>query len=325
MTIAGRPEPRREVGTGTGFARSVLLGLAQSQKRLEAKFLYDAAGSRLFDRICELEEYYPTRTETRILKDEAGRLASLVPEGAALVELGSGSSIKTRLLLDALPGFAAYVPIDISADHLATAGAAIAADYPALVVEPVVADFTAPFALPARLRDRPKVLFFPGSTIGNFAMPDARMLLGRLTHVPNVVALIIGVDLRKDPHRLIRAYDDADGVTAAFNKNLLTRMNRELDADFDLSAFDHDARWNELESRIEMHLVSTRDQSVRVAGGAFDFVRGETVHTENSHKYSVDGFRALAGAAGWSAADVWLDPDRLFSVHVLVPEGTPPV
>ena len=187
MTTARRLQPH--AGHATEFERSVLAGLGRPQKRLEAKFFYDEAGSRLFDRICELEEYYPTRTETGILRDHARRLGPLLPEAAALVELGSGSSVKTRLLLDALPRFTTYVPLDISGEHLRAAAARLAADYPALGVEPLVADFTAPLAMPARLRDRPKVVFFPGSTIGNFIVPEARALLSRLRRLPNAVAL----------------------------------------------------------------------------------------------------------------------------------------
>ena len=318
MTAAERLRPLTE--QATEFERSVLGGLGLPQKRLEAKFFYDEAGSRLFDRICELEEYYPTRTETGILRDHAHRLAPLLPESAALVELGSGSSVKTRLLLEALPRFTTYVPLDISAEHLRAAAARIAADYPVLGVEPLVADFTAPLAMPARLRDRPKVVFFPGSTIGNFSLPEAQALLSRLCRLSNVVALIVGADLRKDLNLLIRAYDDAAGVTAAFNKNLLVRMNRELGANFDLTAFGHKAHWNEEQSRIEMHLVSERRQVVDVAQHSFDFEAGETIHTENSHKFSVCGFKRLAKDAGWASADVWVDRDEWFSVHVLVPE-----
>lgn len=302
------------------FAEAVLDGLGLPQKRLEAKHFYDEQGSRLFDRICKLDAYYPTRVETELLRERAAELSALIGEGTALVELGSGSSTKTRLLLDRLDAISAYVPVDISAEHLRAAAARLAADYPNLAVTPVVADFTGPLSLPGALADVPKLLFFPGSTIGNFTSQEAHDLLQRLNSLPKLVALVVGVDLRKDVGRLIRAYDDEDGVTAAFNKNLLVRINRELDGTFDPDAFAHDARWNEAHSRIEMHLVSREPQAVTVAGRRFQFARGETIHTENSHKYSPRGFQSLAGDAGWRPLDVWVDADRLFSIHVLAPK-----
>ncbi|APX89442.1 L-histidine N(alpha)-methyltransferase [Brevirhabdus pacifica] len=308
-----------ETARSSEFARLAVEGLSTSPKRAEAKFFYDEEGSRLFDRICELEEYYPTRTETAILRARAPELAEWVPEGAALVELGSGSSTKTRILLDALPGLGAYVPLDISAEHMQASARALAAHYPALDIHPVAADFTRAIELPGDLRAMPKLLFFPGSTIGNFTPPEAVELLRRLRGIDNVAGFVLGVDLRKDEDVLVRAYDDAEGVTAAFNKNLLRRMNTELGADFDLDRFGHEARWNEACSRIEMHLVSTCDQSVRVAGHRIDFARGESIHTESSHKYSVDGFREMAATAGWSADETWVDDRGLFSVHVLRP------
>jgi L-histidine Nalpha-methyltransferase len=317
--MSGRTRPRADEDVTADFGASVLSGLGRPQKRLEAKYLYDEEGSRLFDRICELEDYYPTRMEARILGEHAHRLSEILPAGAALVELGSGSSTKTRLLLDVLPEISAYVPLDISQEHLHAAAARIAADYPALRVQPVVADFTGRLALSPALDAMPKVLFFPGSTIGNFTVPEAQALLTRLRRLRNVVGLVVGADLRKDVGRLVRAYDDREGVTAVFNKNLLVRINRELDGGFELGGFGHEARWNPSQSRIEMHLVSLRPQTVRVAGHTFDFAAGETIHTENSHKFSVDGFRALARDAGWTSHDVWTDPASLFSVHVLTP------
>lgn len=308
-----------ETARNSEFARLAVEGLSASPKRAEAKFFYDEEGSRLFDRICELEEYYPTRTETAILRARAPELAKWVPEGAALVELGSGSSTKTRILLDALPGLGAYVPLDISAEHMQASARALAVHYPGLDIHPVAADFTRAIELPGDLRAMPKLLFFPGSTIGNFTPPEAVDLLRRLRGIDNVAGFVLGVDLRKDEDVLVRAYDDAEGVTAAFNKNLLRRMNTELGADFDLDRFGHEARWNEACSRIEMHLVSTCDQSVRVAGHRIDFARGESIHTESSHKYSVDGFREMAATAGWSADETWVDDRGLFSVHVLRP------
>ena len=299
---------------------SVLDGLAARPKRLASKWLYDARGSKLFDSICELDAYYPTRTETGILAAHATRLAGFVPAGAALVELGSGSSAKTRILLDALDQLAVYVPVDISADHLRHAAAGLAADYPRLPVWPVVGDFTAGLPLPGELDDAPKLLFFPGSTLGNLEPDDAVALLRQLREGANVVGFVIGIDLEKDVARLRAAYDDPEGVTAAFNTNLLVRLNRELDADFDLSAFAHEARWNAERRRIEMHLVSRRAQEVRVAGRHVAFADGESIHTENSHKYTLDGFAELAARGGWRTRERWVDDGELFSVHLLVPE-----
>lgn len=305
-----------------GFAASFLAGLRAPRKRIESKWLYDAEGSRLFDQITELPEYYPTRTETGILEAHASTLPARVPEGAALVELGSGSSVKTRILLDALPSLATYVPVDIAEGHLQEAMQRLAIGYPQLEIRPVVADFTRPFALPSSLEDTPKLLFFPGSTIGNFEPLAAQALMARFARWSNVAAFVIGVDVRKDEATLERAYDDASGVTAAFNLNLLLRANRELGTDFDPDGFRHEARWNAAESRIEMHLVSQRDQSACVCGERIGFREGETIHTENSYKYAADGFCGLADAAGWRGIDVWTDDQGLFSVHVLVPPGT---
>jgi dimethylhistidine N-methyltransferase len=300
---------------------SVLKGLGAHPKRIASKWLYDAEGSKLFDRICEVEAYYPTRTETGILRANAERLAAFLPARAALVELGSGSSAKTRILLDALADLAVYVPVDISAEHLRHAAAGLAADYPQLAVWPAVGDFTGHLPLPAALHDTPKLLFFPGSTLGNLEPDDAVALLRRLRAVANVAGFVIGIDLEKDVARLRAAYDDPEGVTASFNTNLLVRFNRELDADFDAAAFAHEARWNAERRRIEMHLVSRRAQEVRVAGRRFAFAEGESIHTENSHKYTLDGFAELAERGGWRTRECWVDDDELFSVHLLVPAG----
>nr|WP_246660486.1 L-histidine N(alpha)-methyltransferase [Nitratireductor sp. XY-223] len=300
-----------------GFAASILAGLKGGQKTIEAKWLYDAAGSALFDRITALEEYYPTRIETGILAGAAHRLREFAQHGAALVELGSGSSVKTRLLLDALPDLAAYLPVDISAAHLGAAATKLEADYAALDIHPVVADFTRDFALPADYTAMPKLLFFPGSTIGNFEVAESLELMRRLRGLDNLSAFVVGFDLVKDRKTLLRAYDDKGGVTARFNLNLLTRINRELGADFDPGAFYHQACWNETESRIEMHLVSRRDQEVTVAGERVGFGEGETIHTENSHKYTRESFEALAVEAGWSVSDVWTDEKDHFAVAVL--------
>ncbi len=301
------------------FRDSVLAGLAAEQKCIASKWLYDEVGSRLFDVITVLPEYYPTRIEAGILRERVGDLAAVVPEGAALIELGSGSSAKTRILLDAVPQVTSYVPVDISAAYLHAAAQQLASDYPGVDVHPVVADFTRSFTVPPHLAGAPKLLFFPGSTIGNFAIGEAEALLRRMAAMPGVAAFVVGVDLKKDPGTLVRAYDDAAGVTAAFNLNLLGRLNRELGADFDLAAFGHEARWNVPFGRIEMHLVSRREQRVTVAGEAIRFRPGETIHTENSHKYDPEDFGRLALTAGWRVADMWVDDTRCFSVQVLRP------
>jgi dimethylhistidine N-methyltransferase len=301
----------------SGFRRDVLEGLSKAQKAISSKYFYDEAGSALFEAICELEEYYPTRTETALLKKIAPALVAAIPSGAALVEFGSGASVKTRILLDAAPKLAAYAPIDISADAVEPAAAAIASDYAALRVVPVVGDFTRPMTLPVAIEPMPKVGFFPGSTIGNFSHEDAeqflrtaKMLLGEGSR------FIVGVDLVKDKDVLIAAYDDAKGVTRDFNLNLLVRINRELGGDFDLTAFSHRAIWNEAESRIEMHLVSRKSQSVTVAGRVFNFAAGETIHTENSHKYRPEAFAALAAVAGWRVEEQWISPSPSFGVFL---------
>lgn len=299
------------------FLEDVLHGLEQPQKWLPCKYFYDAHGSQLFDRICALPSYYPTRTEQAILDARRHEIAGLAGAGAALIELGSGSSVKVRTLLDALEQPAAYVPIDISRTHLLAAAADLAGDHPSLCVVPVCADYTRPFPLPPEAAGR-RFGFFPGSTIGNFDREDARTFLAAVAETLGPGAgLVIGADLKKDPAILGAAYDDPEGVTAAFNLNLLARINRELCGDFDLDAFGHEARWNEAAGRIEMHLVSRRAQSVRIGRACFGFRDGESIHTESSHKYTLDGFRALAEEAGWQSLAVWTDPDGLFSVHYL--------
>jgi L-histidine Nalpha-methyltransferase len=308
-----------DAGVDPDFAKAVLEGLGAKRKYLLSKHFYDAEGSALFDRITELDEYYPTRTEAAILRANAGKLVEEMPQGAALVEPGAGSGEKTRILLDAWRGLGAYVPVDISGEHLEAAVAGHRADYPDLPVYPVVADFAVGFELPDAVAGMPVVVFFPGSTIGNFTREAARDLLAGFRAIPGAAGLVIGVDLPKDPERLVRAYDDSEGVTAAFNLNLLKRINRELGGDFDLDGFAHEARWNEGESRIEMHLRSLRAQRATVLGRAFEFAEGETIHTENSHKFSVEAFRDVAAAAGWAPVDLWLDGEELFSVHVLAP------
>ena len=303
----------------SAFADAALRGLGAAQKTLPCQYFYDARGSHLFEQITEVPEYYPTRTEIGILSDCVEEIVAATPAGSVLIEFGSGSSRKTEILLGAFDKLAAYVPIDVSASALAGASLRLAARFPSLHVHPVVGDFCAALGLPEELSGRPRIGFFPGSTIGNFQPAEAIGLLGRMGEMLGSGArLIIGVDLRKDLSALLPAYNDAAGVTAAFNKNLLVRANRELGADFDVDAFAHEAVFNAAESRIEMHLVSQQAQIVSLLGKSFAFRPGETIHTENSHKYTIEAFRTLARAAHWSAHRVWTDANRLFSVHELV-------
>jgi dimethylhistidine N-methyltransferase len=298
----------------------VLRGLALSEKNIPSLYFYDQRGSELFDAITALPEYYPTRTEISILEAHGAAMAAALGPGVRLIELGSGSATKTELLLAQLEAPAAYVPVEISREHLLASAARIAADFPGLEVLPVTADFTEPFDLPEPKRHvvRRNVAFFPGSTIGNFPRAMAADLL-RATRqeVGAGGAMLIGVDLKKDQAVLERAYNDAAGVTAEFNLNLLVRLNRELGANFDVAAFRHEAVWDEAHGRIEMRLVSTRPQVVRIAGRRFPFAAGEILVTEYSHKYSLEAFRALAEGSGFTVAQVWTDPQRLFSVQLL--------
>ncbi|HLG85584.1 MAG TPA: L-histidine N(alpha)-methyltransferase [Alphaproteobacteria bacterium] len=305
------------------FRDAVLWGLNQPQKTIPCKFFYDLEGSRLFDAICDTPEYYPTRTELSILAEVAPAIARLVGAGCAIVEFGSGAGIKIRTLLDALETAIAYVPVDISRSHLIAAAEALSADYPGLHIAPVCADYTKPFVLPAVGNARPRWLgFFPGSTIGNFSPPQAAGFLSQARRLLGEGGMmLVGVDLKKDRAVLEAAYNDAAGVTAAFNLNLLARIDRELGGDFGHAEFRHRAFYDPAQGRIEMHLVSARDQAVHVAGQDFRFKAGETVHTENSYKYGLDQFRRLAQSAGWRPAEVWTDPDRLFSLHLLTTCG----
>ena len=285
---------------------------------MTAKHFYDAEGSKLFERIMQLPEYYPTRSEMQTLRENAGAIASLVPEGAALVEFGSGSNAKIRLLLEAAPQIAAYVPVDISAEYLEEQAQELRRDFPKLKIFPVAADFTKRFELPAKVRAMPRVGFFPGSTIGNFEPLAAVSFLRNAARILGENAsLVIGVDLVKDEKILHAAYNDAEGVTAAFNLNLLARINREADADFDLASFEHRAFFNTKRERIEMHLVSRKSQTVTVGGEPFEFEPGETIHTENSYKYTRDGFKNLARQAGWIEHALWTDSAGNFSVRAL--------
>ncbi|BAT58897.1 histidine-specific methyltransferase EgtD [Variibacter gotjawalensis] len=300
------------------FAQDVLRGLSATRKYLAPKYFYDARGAELFDQITALPEYYPTRTEMAILRDHARDIANLIPPGAALVEFGAGSSRKARILLGATRNIAAYVPVDISADWLQHEAEGVARDFPRLDVVPVAADFMHPFDLPVEIAGAPRVGFFPGSTIGNLEPAEARQFLFGVgaTLGPGAI-LVIGVDLVKDRGTLNAAYNDAAGVTAAFNLNLLTRINRELGGTFDLGQFEHHAYFNKAASRIEMHLVSRDDQRVRVGKNAFRFRQGESIHTESSYKYTIETFQALARDSGWQSLSAWTDPDDKFSVHAL--------
>lgn len=300
------------------FLEDVLTGLGGTPKTLSSKYFYDERGSQLFDDICELPEYYPTRTEMALLRTISGDVARLVGEGATVIEFGSGSSTKIRVLLDALESPLAYVPVDISREHLLMSAKDLAGAYPDLRVVPVCADYTQPFDVPKIEGEQVRAGFFPGSTIGNFTRDQAVSFLKTAAiDLGKGNGLLIGVDLRKDKDVLRAAYNDAAGVTAAFNMNLLTRINRELGGDFDLDNFAHDARWVADKGRIEMHLVSARDQNVTIGGEVFHFTAGESIHTEDSHKYDIEGFQALAGEAGWNAIQSWTDPDELFSIHLL--------
>ena len=300
------------------FARDVIEGLSARPKRLSPKYFYDEAGARLFEEITRLPEYYPTRAELSILAAHASEIAALLPEQTALIEFGSGSTRKARLLLDAAPSIAAYVPVDISANWLSAEATRLAADYPRLKVLPIAADFTAAFRLPPSLSALSRSGFFPGSTIGNFEVHQACAFLQHAARILGKDALlIVGVDLVKDAAILNAAYNDAAGVTAKFNLNILTRINRELGADFDLTRFCHQAFYNRERSRIEMHLASRVRQRVRVCGRAVEFRAGETIHTENSYKYTIDSFGALARGAGWEPVAAWTDAEGYFSVQAL--------
>ncbi|HYA38159.1 MAG TPA: L-histidine N(alpha)-methyltransferase [Candidatus Methylomirabilis sp.] len=295
----------------------VLQGLAARPRRLAPKFFYDRRGSQLFDAICELPEYYPTRTEMAILESCAGEIAALAGRECTLIELGSGASKKVRLILERLRP-RRYLGVDISREFLLESVQRLAGDYPWLEVHAACADFAQDFDLP---RDAgPRLAFFPGSTIGNFEPHEALEFLRRIRRlVQPDGALLIGVDLKKDPQVLHRAYNDGVGVTAAFNLNLLERLRAELGAEIDPRGFRHRAFYNAARGRIEMHLVSRRAQEIRVLGRRFHFAPGESIHTENSYKYSVEEFHALGRGASLQPRRVWLDPERLFSVHYLTP------
>lgn len=305
----------------SGFRRDVLTGLSGSRRTIPPKYFYDAAGSALFDRICALPEYYPTRTELRLLAAHAPEIARQMGPNAEVIEFGAGSLTKVRLLFDAFSAAEAprrYLPIDISGEHLEDAARRFRADYPGLTVQPIVADYTVPLVLPAdKTVAGKRVGFFPGSTIGNFHPDEALAFLRLAAKLLQGGGLLVGVDLVKDPARLHAAYNDAEGVTAAFNLNLLRRINTELGGDFDLQGFVHHAFYDPVLRRIEMHLISRRTQSVHIGEETFLFNEGDTIHTENSHKFTVSGFQALAMKAGFRTGPAWTDEERLFSVHWL--------
>jgi L-histidine Nalpha-methyltransferase len=316
--IARRVRPVPQDDATEIFAADVIAGLSARPKTLLPKYFYDSLGSQLFEQITVLPEYYPTRTELRILRDNAGALARLVPKDAALIEFGAGSAIKAKILLNAAPQIGAYVPVDISAEFLADEARRLERDIPRIGVHPVAADFTAAFDLPGAIATRPRVGFFPGSTIGNFEPPQATAFLRQAGAILGPDAtFVVGADRVKDEAVLHAAYNDAAGVTAQFNLNLLTRINRELGGDFHVTSFEHTARYNRDLARIEMHLESSKRQVARVRDFAFSFDAGETIHTESSHKFTIESFSALAGNAGWTVSDVLSDERGYFSVYVL--------
>ena len=302
------------------FLQEVLDGLGRDPKSLPSKYFYDEYGSDLFNQICLLPEYYPTRTETSLLRHIAGEVAALVGPNSCLIEYGTGSSEKMRIVLDALEAPLAFVAVDISREHLLVATKVLAADLPDLTVHAVCADYSKPFALPLveGTNVGQRVAFFPGSSLGNFTPQAAENFL---TTAAGVVGpgggMLVGIDMKKDERVLNAAYNDAQGVTAAFNLNLLNRLNAELAGTFDLSQFQHKAFYNAEAGRIEMHLESLVDQTADVGGVAFEFRKGETIHTENSYKYSIAEFQDLARRSGFSPLKVWTAPDNLFSIHFL--------
>jgi dimethylhistidine N-methyltransferase len=310
-------------------ADAALAGLLQKRKTLPAKLFYDEAGCRLFAQITELPEYYVTRTERALLEVVAPSVMASLRGPVVLIEYGASDEAKADFLLREHDSagrrvVSAYVPIDVAAPALDQMRARLRRERPDLLVSTVAADFMEAMTLPTNIPDQPRLGFFPGSTIGNLDPPAVRRFLQQARQTLGLRScFLVGVDLRKDPAVLLPAYDDAAGVTAAFNLNLLVRLNREAGADFDLRAFAHQATWNAGESRIEMHLVSQREQSVKVDGHTIEFVRGETIHTENSYKYAPEQFADLAGSSGWQTAGIWTDPQQLFSLHLLEPRRGP--
>jgi dimethylhistidine N-methyltransferase len=314
------------LATDSEFAAAALAGLRATPKRLPAKYFYDDTGSALFERITGLPEYYPTRCELQILRDHSAEIAKLIAPGAALVEYGSGSSKKVRILLKAAPPLAAYVPVDISVGMLEQEARELRRDMPALNIVPVVADICLPFELPDIAAKAPsRAGFFPGSTIGNFEPHEAATFLRNAHKVLGTGAtLIIGADLIKAPEILNAAYNDSQGVTAKFNRNMLVRMNRELGANFKPETFEHHAFYNRERNRVEMHLASRKRQKVRVAGDTIEFRAGEAIHTENSYKYSIESLGALARGVGWNPVKAWTDAQGYFSIQAFAAGAEPP-
>lgn len=302
------------------FRSEVLSGLQKPQKELPCKYLYDEHGSYLYECICALDEYYIPRTERAIMETHIDEMVELIGPNALLIEYGSGSSVKTRILLDHLPDLAGYVPIDICPEQLLSATRELTSFYPELEVLPVCADYTSRFELPVpRQPSRRNIVYFPGSTIGNFELIQARNFLKHIAWVCGPGGgLIIGVDLKKDPYTLHCAYNDRNGVTAAFNLNLLERINRELNSDFQLEWFKHYAFYNPDEGRVEMHIVSLREQTVRIDNMTIPFTEGETIWTESSYKFNLNQFEQMANASGFKVERVWTDEKQWFSVQYLV-------
>ena len=313
-------EPQTPVDQLEAFRNDVLSGLAAPIPAIPARWLYDHRGSELFDEITRLPSYYPTRTETALLHDIVDEVASRVPKGSVVIEFGAGSATKTPILLEAIAP-AAYVPVDISGDYLEQSALELQDRFPRIEVIPVVADFARPFSLPGGLEQLNKLGFFPGSTIGNFVPSSATNLLRQFRSLLGPGSqLLIGMDRVKPVDRLIAAYDDPEGVTAEFTLNLLTRINRELDGDVPVGAFRHEARWNDILSRIEIHLVALRDVVVTIAGKSFRFAEGSSIHVENSHKYGRRGGRVLLLAGGWTPLVEWADPAGDFAEILSVAE-----
>lgn len=300
------------------FASDLMTALRLRPRSISPKYFYDTKGSALFDQICNLPEYYPTRTELSILRRKAHEMAELMGPRAELVEFGAGSLHKVRMLLDAMQAPSRYIPIDISGDHLHASCSLLQDDYPSLDIHPLIADYTSPLILPAPISAKSKRIgFFPGSTIGNFTPREARAFLHMAASVLRGGALILGVDLIKAPHLLHAAYNDTQGITAQFNLNLLERANRELDAVFDIDKFSHYAFYNAPMQRIEMHLMSRCQQQVHIQNERYEFDEGETLHTENSYKFTLKGIRNMAQLAGFTPGPVWCDKEGLFSLHWL--------
>ena len=327
VALARTRRPLNESGEEQAFASDVVGGLMATPKRVPPKYFYDETGSHLFDRITDLPEYYPTRCEMLILEEHAGEIAELIPPSAALVEFGSGSNRKARILLKAAPQLACYVPVDICGEMLEQEAVELRPDFPGLKVLPVTADFTQDFELPPEAKAAPvRVGFFPGSTIGNFEPHEAAAFLRHAGKILGPGArLIIGADLIKPAEVLNAAYNDKAGVTAQFNLNLLNRINRELGGNFNLDSFEHHAFYNRERNRVEMHLASLKRQKVKVAGETIDFRAGETIHTENSYKYSIEKLGALARGAGWRPLAAWTDPRSYFSIQAFELTDEPPV